>query len=342
MGASVARSVIGLDIGGANLKAAHSGGTVRTQPFALWRDPAGLPEALRRLLADMPTADELAVTMTGELCDCYESKRQGVNAILDAVASVAEDRLVRVWQTSGRLVDVARARAAALETAAANWHALATFVGRFVPSGSALLIDVGSTTTDIIPLRDGRPVPRGWTDPERLRHRELVYTGIRRTPLCALLGASVAAEVFATTLDVYLWTGMIAEDANDRDTADGRPATRAAAEVRLARMLCADRETISAEELKRLILRVLSCQTNLIHEAMRSVAAKLLQPPRAVILSGSGEMLARMALSNPDAPEERLPVETTISLSEQLGTAVTQAACAYAVALLAHERSQNS
>src|SRR5205807_547928 len=120
---------------------------------------------------------------------------------LDAVEAVAAGMPVRVWQTTGRFTDVATARKTALQTASANWLALATFAGRYAPSGPALLIDIGSTTTDVVPLLDGRPVPRGRTDSERLEAEELVYTGVRRTPLCALRG-DVVAELFATTLDV--------------------------------------------------------------------------------------------------------------------------------------------
>ena len=229
------RRVLGLDVGGANLKAAHADGAARSRPFALWKDPGGLAGALRDLIADMPDADLLAVTMTGELCDCFESKRQGVIAILDAVQEAAQGKPIRVWRTDGKFVDITEARKTPLQTAAANWLALATFAGRLAPEGPALLFDVGSTTTDVIPLLDGRPKPHGRTDRERLESGELVYTGVRRTPLCALAGG--AAELFATTLDVYLLLDWIAEDAADRNTADGRPATKAAAHARLARMM---------------------------------------------------------------------------------------------------------
>src|SRR5580765_5567900 len=144
--------VLGLDIGGANLKAAHSTGVARLEPFPLWKQPAALPEALEGLIKRMPAHDLLAVTMTGELCDCYESKREGVTAILDAVAAGAGGQPTRVWRTAGRLVDLETARATPLQTAAANWLALGTFAGRYAPNGPALVIDIGSTTTDIIPL----------------------------------------------------------------------------------------------------------------------------------------------------------------------------------------------
>ena len=154
-------SVIGLDIGGANLKAAHSGGAARLIRFALWKHPQRLGEQLRQLIASMPRTDLLAVTMTGELCDCYENKRQGVSAILDAVEAAAPGVEIRVWRNDGLLVDIQTARATSLQVAAANWLALATYAGRLAPDGSALVLDNGSTTTDIIPMLDGIPIPRG-------------------------------------------------------------------------------------------------------------------------------------------------------------------------------------
>src|SRR5262245_36863892 len=125
--------VIGFDIGGANTKAAHSSGVCLSRPFALWKDPeaVGLRLVLLELLAALPPATEIAVTMTGELCDCFTSKRQGVLHILDAVVGSVGSTPVRVWGTDGRLVDLATACAGdPLLVAAANWHALATWAGR--------------------------------------------------------------------------------------------------------------------------------------------------------------------------------------------------------------------
>ena len=73
---------------------------------------------------------------------------------------------VIVWQTGAEFVTLSIARDIPLLVAAANWHGLATWLGRLAPKGNALLIDIGSTTTDIIPLLDGVPVPAGLTDRE--------------------------------------------------------------------------------------------------------------------------------------------------------------------------------
>ena len=85
----MAPTILGLDIGGANLKAATADKRAASVPFPLWKQSDKLPAALAELVAQFPDAEEFAVTMTGELCDCYETKRQGVNAILDAVEAVA-------------------------------------------------------------------------------------------------------------------------------------------------------------------------------------------------------------------------------------------------------------
>src|SRR5438067_10660318 len=198
------RTTLGLDIGGANLKAARlapPGLDCRTRPFALWRDPAGLPAVLADLVALFSPVDELAVTMTGELCDCFATRREGVRHILAAVASVAGACPVGVWTTEGCFLDLRAAQdAPPLHVAASNWLALAEWAGRHVLEGAGLLLDVGSTTTDVIPLRDGRPAPRARTDSTRLLTGELVYRGARRTPVCALTepADAVAAELFAT------------------------------------------------------------------------------------------------------------------------------------------------
>ena len=327
------RTVLGLDVGGANLKAAHTNGAARSRPFALWKDPSGLPDALRGFIAEMPPADLLAVTMTGELCDCFESKRQGVNAILDAVEAASAGKPIRVWRTDGRFLDVVAVRRAPLMAAAANWLALATFAGRYAPKGPALLIDIGSTTTDIVSLQDGRPMPKGRTDPERMRSGELVYTGVRRTPLCAIMGTGGAAELFATTLDVYLLLGWITEDAADHNTADGRPATKAAAHARLARMLCADLETSTIEEREKLVNIVLLKQVTSLQWAVERVAGRLREPPRTVIVAGEGEFLVLPVLKE----QKAIPPCPVVRLLETLGAEISRAACAHAVAVLAAE-----
>src|SRR5262245_23133515 len=110
-------SILGIDIGGANLKAAHVNGTARSVAFALWKDPQGLPGALRKLMAAMQSCEQLAITMTGELCDCFATKRDGVHSIVEAVAEAAGSIPVRVWSTYSRFLSIDEARANPLSVA---------------------------------------------------------------------------------------------------------------------------------------------------------------------------------------------------------------------------------
>jgi (4-(4-[2-(gamma-L-glutamylamino)ethyl]phenoxymethyl)furan-2-yl)methanamine synthase len=332
MNASVP-AVLGLDVGGANLKAAHSTGRAQTRPFALWKHPERLAIELRALRKRMPPHDVLALTMTGELCDGFPSRRDGVLAILRSAVEAAAGTPLLIWTTRAELVEPAVVRADPLSAAAANWLALAHLAARGTERAPALLIDTGSTTTDLVFIDQGMPCPRALSDRERLASGELVYTGIRRTPVCAVLGMGVAAELFATMLDVYLLLGLWPENPADTETADGRPATRIHARARLARMWCADAEEITLPEIEALARRILKTQMEYVSAAINRVLAER-ATPRRIILSGSGEALGRQALDSILA----LRAVPIVSLSEQLGPWLSEAACAYAVAVLAAEK----
>jgi probable H4MPT-linked C1 transfer pathway protein len=194
-------------------------------------------------------------------------------------------------------------------------------------------VDVGSTTTDLIVLRDGKPAPRGWDDVQRLRTGELVYTGTRRTPVCHLVPDGVCAELFATTLDVYLALGDVPPDASDRDTADGRPATAAFAHARLARMLGGDGETVDLRETRRLALRARDRQYDQLRGALKSACEWCGGVPPALVLSGSGGWLVPAVVGRMAGWED----VAVISLADRLGPAASSAACAHAVAVLADE-----
>jgi probable H4MPT-linked C1 transfer pathway protein len=331
------RDAIGLDIGGANLKAATASGQAASVPFELWRHPGQLVDQLARIRDWWPDVPTVAVTMTGELCDCFPTKRDGVRHILAAVEAAFPRHDIRAWSTTGRFVRVDEANRQHLDVAAANWHALATLVGRELPAGPALLLDTGSTTTDIIPIVGGVPVPVGRSDPERLRSGELVYTGARRTPVCAVVGPEVAAEWFASTQDVYVRLGQLPAEADNLFTADGRPMTDANAHARLARMLGGDPEITPVEETMGLAHRVFSAQRHVIARAIRRVADRLPERPRTVCLAGSGEFLARVAWDDVRGEADDAAIR---SLADLWGPELSAAGPALAVAALARESAR--
>ncbi len=327
----IAESWLALDVGGANLKGAHSSGVARSRAFALWRQPDALASEIATFATTFPPFKCVALTMTAELCDCFETKRAGVRFILDAVSTALPGRSVRVWGLDGAFHDPEEIRDATALAAAANWLALSTVAAEVAGEGHGILIDVGSTTSDLIPLKDGQPVPAGRTDTERLQSGELVYVGVRRTPICALApslpvrgrATRLAAELFATTLDVFLTLGAIPEDPTDLDTADGRPATRACARARLARMVGADRDGFSEEDAHEFAL---AARREILERLTPSMRTTVNLRPTTAIVSGSGEFLAHALAERIVGLEGRV-----LSLATHWGPAASAAACAYAL-----------
>ncbi|MCA9016956.1 MAG: hypothetical protein KDA77_16610, partial [Planctomycetaceae bacterium] len=135
--------VIGLDIGGANLKSADCDGRANAVAFELWKTPELLAQALQELLKEYQRPDLVAVTMTGELADCYPTKAAGVEQILVAVQQAVLPAPVVVWQTGAEFLTTDLAREFPLLVAAANWHAQATWLGRMIPDQCGILIDIG-------------------------------------------------------------------------------------------------------------------------------------------------------------------------------------------------------
>jgi probable H4MPT-linked C1 transfer pathway protein len=292
-------TTLAVDIGGANTKAAWCDGTtLRTvsRPFEVWRDRDALSTVLREVA--LGPADAVAITMTAELSDAFRTKREGVAFVLGAAEDALGDRPLRVLTTTGELVSVETARTRSWDVAAANWVATALAVAD--AHSDALLIDVGSTTADVVPITAGRVAAIGHNDLERLVAGELVYTGVLRTNLAAIAPrvpvrgswCPVASEYFAISADVHLVLGHLAPAAYDCPTPDGRPATVEFARERIARLVCADLDQLDAAEVDAIAAFLHAGQLRLIEDAARRVQGPL--PPEApVVAVGSGAFLGR-------------------------------------------------
>ncbi|NDC54174.1 MAG: H4MPT-linked C1 transfer pathway protein [Planctomycetia bacterium] len=334
--------VLAFDVGGANIKAADGLGWAHSEPFPLWRRPGDLAAALARI-ASLRRPRRIVATMTGEIADCFASREEGVSFIVDALATAASplspEADLGLYLVDGTIVPPAAARARPLEAAAANWHALARLASAHATANRALVIDVGSTTTDVVPVADGVPAPLARDDVGRMATGELVYTGIERTPVAVIVRSlpwpsagpgrrPIAAERYADSRDVWLLLGGLEEDAAACDTADGRPATRAAARVRLARMLLADPGAFSPTDAEAAAEWCARAQARTVARALARVMRALGWRPECVVLAGHGGCLARRACALLGARCAMIP------LAERVGPAVSRAACAHAVALV--------
>ncbi len=308
--------ILGLDIGGANTKAASSDGLLTESVYLpLWRN-APLAEVLQRFSRLDPKA--VAVVITGELADCFSCKSEGIEAISAAVRE-AFGSPVHFWGVNGF---------GSGDLAGANWSASAALLAAEV--GDCLFVDMGSTTADLIPIK-GEPLAER-TDFLRLANGELVYTGLLRTSLGALLPAArirglivpLSPELFAITADAYLATGLITEDDYTCDTPDGSGKGRDAALRRLARAVCADLEEIGEAAALAIARQARDRQLQLLVEAMERQAKK--HSLSKVAAAGIGEEIIAEAASI-------LGLEC-IRLSEKYGQEISAIFPAYAVARL--------
>jgi probable H4MPT-linked C1 transfer pathway protein len=292
-----------VDIGGANTKAARlERGSLRTvsRPFEVWRDREALAGVLRAVAVEVAARpeDAVAITMTAELSDAFRTKREGVGFVLDAAQDALGDGALSVLTTAGELVSVDTARAHPWDVAAANWVATALAVAEVHPD--ALLIDVGSTTADVIPIVDGRVAASARDDLGRLLAGELVYTGVLRTNLAAIAPrvpvrdgwCPVASEYFSISADVHVALGHLAPEAYDCPTPDGRPTTAVFARERIARLVCSDVEQLDAAEIDAIAAYLHGEQLRALEEGARRVQ-RTLAPDAPVVLVGSGAFLGR-------------------------------------------------
>jgi len=335
---------LGLDVGGANTKAILlKDGKIRDhwlRYIPLWKDKGALDQFLKQL-ARSASPDRVGATMTGELCDVFRTKREGVEEIVEAVCSAFGDDICYFMSLDGALLTHLQSLASPGKLAAANWVASSLAVGKKYPN--CLLIDVGSTTTDIIPVKKGKPSPLSRTDFQRLRTGELVYTGVLRTPLPCICSeiqlrgekVSVAAENFAIMADAHRVLGMLNVADYTCETPDGRGKDRESCMRRIARMFCSDLEELGME----LVLEAAEVfqheQVELVARALRKVISSHKLSKRAdVILTGLGrEILAERAA-------RRAGLKRTTDLATIYGREAALMTPAFGVGILATEAAK--
>lgn len=337
--------LIGWDIGGAHLKASlRAAGVlldVAQWPCPLWRGLEHLAQALESAAARWPFLDDAqhVVTMSGEMADLFVDRADGVARITSTIAS--RWPRARCYAGDAGWVTLDDAPSKWPQIASANWLATATHVARVLKDG--LLIDIGSTTTDLIPLRAGRVMSTARSDFERLTTGELVYYGVVRTPLCALgprvqvgdLEVNVMHEFFATTADVYRLTGELLGEHDQQACADGGSKDLPATRRRLARMIGRDAADAPEAEWLALAHTWRASQVAELGSQLRRVAARHgLGSDSVAIAAGCGaflvpSVLAAVGWSGPCLSYARDVVATTPALALWIDV------CAPAVAVAA-------
>jgi probable H4MPT-linked C1 transfer pathway protein len=317
--------IIGIDIGGANTKIASLDTHVAELHYIpMWKDTS-LPKKLTEI-AQRLSPLKLGVVMTGELADCFSDKEQGIRFIMDAVDAAFPNALY--LNTKGEFI---KASGDIRSLAAANWTASALVAGK---EEDCIFVDLGSTTTDLIPVKNGRPLAQE-TDFKRLGRHELLYRGILRTNIAALMNRielgsiqyRLSSEFFAQTADAHLLLRNIKPEDYTCDTADGYGKSREEAARRLARVVCADTSELDNKEIMIMASQIYETQRNELAEAMNILASK--HGINNIVGAGLGEFLIKDAA-------RRAGLTCTL-LSDIYGTAISKVFPAYAVAYLVNE-----
>ncbi|BCX89474.1 (4-(4-[2-(gamma-L-glutamylamino) ethyl]phenoxymethyl)furan-2-yl)methanamine synthase [Methylomarinovum tepidoasis] len=329
---------VGWDLGGAHVKTAlvREGRLVRIwqRPCPLWRGLEQLDQAMEPILAQLPPNSRHGLTMTGEMVDRFANRSQGVMALLARFASRVTGA-VRIFAGTEFIPLSFITQKTTKNIASTNWRLPGLWLAR--RRQTELFIDIGSTTTDLLPLEAGRLLCRGEDDYGRLCAGELRYTGSVRTPLMALADeilfrgerVGMMAEHFATTADVYRLLGQLPSYADQAETADGGPKTAEASARRLARMIGLDAEDANMGEWQALAraFRERHWQ-QLTWDCLRQLG-RLSKPAQSLIGAGVGrfllpEVARRLGIAYRDF-SELVPAATT--------TVFDPADCAPAAAL---------
>ncbi|RZB33141.1 MAG: (4-(4-[2-(gamma-L-glutamylamino)ethyl]phenoxymethyl)furan-2-yl)methanamine synthase [Candidatus Argoarchaeum ethanivorans] len=316
--------ILGIDIGGANTKIASSDGTVaETYYLPLWKS-AELNKKLT-LVAQRYHPSDVVVVMTGELADSFCDKKSGVQYIKKAVEDAFATTRVTYIDVSGKLTDGCNEST----LAASNWCASVRFFADEFEN--CIFADMGTTTTDIIPIVSGTPVAHT-TDLKRLLHNQLVYTGLFRTNIAALtnhvylrdMKCKLASEYFANTADIHLILGHITESSYTCETPDGGGKDLLSAKRRLARIVCADFEELADEEIYNMAEQIYKIQVEQITRSLEKIAQEY--ELNQIVVCGIGEFVLGQAALNAG-------LEATF-ISERYGKKISGVFPAYAAAKL--------
>ncbi len=340
--------ILGWDLGGAHVKLAvldADGRLVRAAqtPCRLWLGMDQLEHALAELGGANQREVRHAVTMTGELVDLFPDRAAGVSAIVDTFLRVTSTSDVSIL-AGDTFVTPTEAGARWNEVASANWRATARLAAQL--ARDALVIDVGSTTTDLMLVANGVPVDDSADDHERLAAATLLYTGAVRTPLMALARhapfrgrmVGLMAEYFATTGDVHRILGTLDPAFDHADTADGRGKSKAESVVRLARMVGLDAGQAAGAEWEALAAWFAQTQNDHIrHACERQLSRSPIGPTAPVVGLGVGWFIARRIAGELGRPY--LDFATLAGVAPEHAAAVGVCGPAFAVARLVLART---
>jgi hypothetical protein len=321
-------SITGWDIGGANIKAARinynaAEGKIKSiksssRFFPMWNKEKDPLPVLEEINLELGKSSIYGVTMTAELADRFESKIEGINYIINLFEKNYNDKEIYYYNNNGaaaekeNIIDLAK-------IAAANWAVSALFAAQFFDD--FILFDIGSTSTDIIPVISKKIAAEGFTDLERLHSGELIYLGYLRSSLSYLVKKipyqgkmiDVINEYFANTADLHLLKGIINKNEYTIPTPNSGDKSKKAAAARIARLISLDLNLSNLKEIELAADYIYQKEIEVIYEKLLQVYSRIDPELNLPLLANRGalkfaEDLKKKSSFNFIALEDEIPI----------------------------------
>jgi probable H4MPT-linked C1 transfer pathway protein len=223
---------IGWDIGGAHTKytiSSHRKNTVecRIVLCELWKSLSQLENIIKSINVKYKEKFRIInlISMSAEMCDTFSSRKKGVKVIL----SLFNKRgfINHIYSDNNGISNFKSFKNYS-SLASTNWMAIPDYLKNM--DKNILAIDIGSTTTDLVLIKNHICINKRHDDYSGLNTKELLYTGALRTPIYSVINSlnlknkvyNVIPENFSTMSDIYRLLSIIKKKSDYTDTADGR------------------------------------------------------------------------------------------------------------------------
>ncbi len=301
--------IVGWDIGGANLKASiinFKNYKIKSNQIycPIWLNIDNLRKSIISIKNNFGNCDYHAVTMTAELVDIFKNKKKGVKKIIELFCKIFPEKKVFFYSINENFL---KRKDAILNTdniSSMNWHASASFISKYIKN--CILVDIGSSTTDIVPIKNKKIVVKGFNDSERLSNGELIYSGVLRTPITSIVKNLhlkkkkhiLIQENFADIADVYRILNKLPKNMDLISTQDKKPKNPVASARRIARLLAKDYKDEKFKDWKKISIEIENTQKKIFRNAIEKIKKKFFKKNIPIIGLGVGSFLIKEIYNN--------------------------------------------
>ena len=274
------KTFIGWDIGGSNTKISiikSNKAKSEVHEIELWRD-AGLSK-LKKLISDLGTNQNgtyHGITLSGEMCDIFPSRENGINTILSFFKKFSSNTYV--YSSSG-FIKLHKIREHK-KVASMNWYSVGEMISKKIDN--CIIINMGSTTTDFIMIKNNTIINKREDDFTGINNDELLYTGFLRSPIYALtdevrvnmISYKVIPENFSSMADIYQILKIIDIKYDYSSRADRRSKTILNSYKRVARSFGFDFKHNHKKIIEKLCQEIMHIHITKIYRSLRIIIKK--------------------------------------------------------------------